>query len=72
LIDVENFTDTGDSACAVSSPLYSIMYHDGAGYVPTEGDHIYKDDKGTEVFMGGNLWYNIDPSTYSIKIDELR
>ena len=68
-IDVENFGDTGDAACAVS-PIYTLLYHDGNGRVPDVNDNIYIDYKATTKFMGGSQWYKIDHSTYSIKICE--
>jgi hypothetical protein len=68
-IDVENFGDTGDAACAVS-PIYSLLYHNGINRIPDVNDTIYTDHKGKEVFMGGGQWYHIDHSTYSIKICE--
>jgi hypothetical protein len=68
-IDVENFGDTGDAACAVS-PIYTLLYHDGNGRVPDINDNIYIDYKATTKFMGGSQWYKIDHSTYSIKVCE--
>jgi len=68
-VDVENFGDTGDVACAVS-PIYSLLYHNGVGRVPTVNDTIYTDYTATTKFMGGGQWYKIDHSTYSIKICE--
>jgi hypothetical protein len=68
-IDVENFGDTGDAACAVS-PIYTLLYHDGNGRVPDINDNIYVDYKATTKFMGGSQWYKIDHSTYSIKVCE--
>jgi hypothetical protein len=68
-IDVENFGDTGDAACAVS-PIYTLLYHDGNGRVPDVNDNIYIDYKATTKFMGGSQWYKIDHSTYSIKVCE--
>jgi hypothetical protein len=68
-IDVENFGDTGDAACAVS-PIYSLLYHNGQGRVPDVNDTIYTDATAQIKFMGGSQWYHIDHSTYSIKICE--
>lgn len=68
-IDVENFGDTGDAACAVS-PIYSLLYHNGQGRVPDVNDTIYTDATAQIKFMGGGQWYHIDHSTYSIKICE--
>jgi hypothetical protein len=70
LIDPENFGDTGDDACALH-PIYTVLYHNGIGRVPDTGDHIFKDDKGYNPFMGGDRWYNIDPSSYSIKVNHV-
>jgi hypothetical protein len=70
LIDTENFGDTGDDACALS-PIYTVLYHNGIGRVPDTGDHVFKDDKGAEPLMGGDRWYNIDPSSYSIKVNHV-
>ena len=66
-IDVENFGDIGDAACAVT-PTYSLLYHNGDSRVPYVGDTVFKDDKGVEGFNGGDMWYKMDHSTYSIKI----
>lgn len=68
-IDVENFGDTGDAACAVT-PIYSLLYHNGQGRVPDVNDTIYTDYTAQTKFMGGSQWYHIDHSTYSIKICE--
>ena len=66
-IDVENFGDTGDSACAIT-PIYSLMYHNGVGRVPAVGDKVFRDPEGITPFIGGERWYKIDNATYSIKI----
>lgn len=68
-IDVENFSDNGAGAC-VLSPVYSLLYHNGIGNIPDVNDDIFLDHRGIDLFMGGSRWYNIDISTYSIKICE--
>ena len=68
-IDVENFSDNGAGAC-VLSPVYSLLYHNGIGNIPDINDDIFLDHRGIDLFMGGSRWYNIDISTYSIKICE--
>lgn len=68
-MDVENVSADGTAACAIS-PIYTLMYHNGVNDLPVLHDDIYMDHKGIELFMGGSRWYNIDASTYSIKICE--
>lgn len=68
-VDVENFSDSGAGAC-VLTPVYSLLYHNGIGNIPDVNDDIFLDHRGIDLFMGGSRWYNIDISTYSIKICE--
>jgi hypothetical protein len=68
-MDVENISADGADACVIS-PIYTLMYHNGVNDLPVLHDDIYIDHKGIELFMGGSRWYNIDGSTYSIKICE--
>jgi tRNA A37 threonylcarbamoyladenosine biosynthesis protein TsaE len=68
-MDVENVSADGASACVIS-PIYTLMYHNGVNDLPVLHDDIYMDHKGIELFMGGSRWYNIDASTYSIKVCE--
>lgn len=68
-VDVENFSDSGAGACALT-PIYSLLYHNGIGNIPDVNDDIFLDHRGIDLFMGGSRWYNIDISTYSIKICE--
>ena len=68
-IDVENFSDNGAGACALS-PIYSLLYHNGIGNVPDINDDIFLDHRGIDLFMGGSRWYNIDTASFSIKICE--
>lgn len=68
-MDVENVSADGTAACAIS-PIYTLMYHNGVNDLPVLHDDIYMDHKGIELFMGGSRWYNIDGSTYSIKVCE--
>lgn len=72
LIDIENFGENSTTACALTSPLYSILYHNGAGDVPTLNDLIVRTIDGksneVEVFYGGNRWYKIYNSTDVLNI----
>lgn len=68
-MDVENVSADGIAACTIS-PIYTLMYHNGVNDLPVLHDDIYMDHKGIELFMGGSRWYNIDGSTYSIKVCE--
>jgi len=68
-IDVENFSDNGAGACALS-PIYSLLYHNGVANVPDINDDIFLDHRGIDLFMGGSRWYNIDTASFSIKICE--
>lgn len=68
-MDVENVSADGGSACVIS-PIYTLMYHNGVNDLPVLHDDIYMDHKGIELFMGGSRWYNVDSSTYSIKVCE--
>jgi hypothetical protein len=68
-IDVENFSDNGAGACALT-PVYSLLYHNGIGNIPDVNDDIFLDHRGIDLFMGGSRWYNIDTASFSIKICE--
>lgn len=73
LIDIENFGTDSATACALSMPLYSVLYHNGLGDVPTTGDFILRvyDAQGNATpFFGGGMWYNVYNSTDVIKICE--
>lgn len=67
LMDVENFGVDGASACLVT-PLYSVLYHNGAGDIPVVGDYIYRDAFSKEPLMGGDMWYNVYSSADSLKV----
>ena len=71
LIDVENFGTDGPTACAVASPLYSVLYHNGAGDVPVVGDYVirtYTNQASAEPFFGGCMWYSVYNSADTLKI----
>jgi len=60
LMDVENFGTTSANACAIASPLYSVLYHNGVGDLPTIGDlilRIYDAQGNATPFFGGAMWY---------------
>lgn len=68
-IDVNDFMETGALACSLT-PRYDLLYHNSkTGNIPDLNDTIFVDMKATTPFVGGNLWYNIDASTYSIQVD---
>ena len=67
LIDIENFGTDGTTACLMT-PLYSVLYHNGAGDVPTVGDYIYRDAFSTQPLMGGDMWYKVYGSADSLKV----
>lgn len=67
LIDVENFTDDGTTACLIT-PLYSVLYHNGAGEVPVVGDLIYRDAYSQQPLMGGGMWYKVYNSADSLQV----
>ena len=68
-IDVNDFMETGALACSLT-PRYDLLYHNSkTGLIPDLNDTIFVDMKATTPFVGGNLWYNIDASTYSIQVD---
>lgn len=66
-MDVENFSDNGTDACLIS-PVYTLMYHNGVNNVPTVNDTIFIDHKGIERFMGGERFYKVQDSLYSLKV----
>jgi len=68
-IDVENSSADGTTACAITA-VYSLLYHNGVNALPALNDKIFTGFKGTELFMGGGRWYNVDGSLTSIKICE--
>jgi hypothetical protein len=67
LIDIENFGTDGASACLIS-PLYSVLYHNGAGDIPVVGDYIYRDAFSTQPLMGGDMWYKVYSSLDSLEV----
>jgi hypothetical protein len=68
-IDINNFADTGAAVCLIGVS-YDMLYHDGFGAYPALNDTIYEDPQSLNRFVGGSIWYMIDGSTYSIKVDE--
>lgn len=71
LMDVENFGTDGPTACAVTSPLYSVLYHNGAGDVPVVGDYVirtYTNQGSAEPFFGGCMYYVVYGSADVLKI----
>jgi hypothetical protein len=73
LIDVENFGNTSAEACAITSPLYSVLYQNGAGDTPVVGDYIirtYTNQASAESFFGGGKWYVVYGTSDVIKICE--
>jgi hypothetical protein len=68
-IDINNFADTGAAVCLIGAS-YDMLYHDGFGAYPELNDTIYEDPQGLNRFVGGSIWYMLDGSTYSIKVDE--
>ena len=67
LIDIENFGVDGASACLIT-PLYSVLYHNGAGDIPVVGDYIYRDAFSTQPLMGGHMWYKVYSSLDSLLV----
>lgn len=73
LIDVENFGNTNSEACAITSPLYSVLYQNGAGDTPVVGDYIirtYAGQSTAEPFFGGCKWYVVYGTSDVIKVCE--
>jgi len=60
LMDVENFGTTSSNACALTAPLYSVLYHNGVGDVPAINDlilRVYDAEGNATPFFGGAMWY---------------
>lgn len=70
-IDVKGFEDTGADACAIVSPDYTILYHTGRTDIPVLNDQISTDSYGFDAFVGGDMWYKVGGSLYSIQVDSL-
>lgn len=70
-VDVNGFQKTGTDACAVASPEYTVLYHTGRSDIPVLNDQISTDSYGFNVFVGGDMWYNVGGSLYSIQVDSL-
>lgn len=68
-IDIEEPSDTGADACALTA-TYSLLYHNGKANLPGLNDTIFFDYKAVKRFVGGKMWYNIRGSLYSIQVDE--
>lgn len=68
-IDVEEPSDTGADACALTG-VYTLLYHNGKANLPGLNDTIFLDYKAVERFVGGKMWYNVRGALYSIQVDE--
>lgn len=68
-IDVNQFEKTGAASCLITGS-WDLLYHNGYGDLPVLNETIYTDPNGTQRFKGGNFWYFMLGSLYSIKVDE--
>jgi hypothetical protein len=70
-IDISEPSSTGASACLLTG-VYELLYHNNkVTRYPDLNSVIYSDPKGVDRFVGGNLWYKISGSLYSIQVDSL-
>lgn len=60
---------TNADACTIPTADFELLYHNGKGDIPMENDVIYVDQYGINVFVGGDLWYNINNGVNSVQID---
>jgi len=57
LVEMDSPQTTSALACAISSPTYDTMYHDGILSYPVIRDVVYEDELGLILFVGGDDWY---------------
>ena len=68
-IDVNQFEKTGAASCLITGN-WDLLYHNGYSDLPVLNDIVYTDPNGVYRFKGGNFWYFMLGSLYSIKVDE--
>ena len=68
-IDINQFEKTGAASCLITGN-WDLLYHNGYDDLPVINNTIYVDPNGTQRFKGGNFWYFMLGSLYSIKVDE--
>ena len=56
-IDTSNPQTSSSNACAIGSPSYSTMYHNGILEYPVIYDMIYSDPEGLNLYNGNNQWF---------------
>lgn len=68
-INFKEFQKTGPDACTVPSANYELLYFNGSGDLPLKNDTLFVDSYGFNIFVGGDFWYQLNNSTYSIQVD---
>jgi hypothetical protein len=56
-MDTTNPQTSSANACAIGSPSYSTMYHNGILEYPVIYDMIYSDPDGLNLYNGNNQWF---------------
>jgi hypothetical protein len=56
-MDTTNPQTSSANACAIGSPSYSTMYHNGILEYPVIYDMIYSDPEGLNLYNGNNQWF---------------
>jgi hypothetical protein len=56
-MDTTNPQTSSANACAISSPSYSTMYHNGILEYPVIYDMIFSDPEGLNLYNGNNQWF---------------
>jgi len=56
-MDTTNPQNSSANACAIGSPSYSTMYHNGILEYPVIYDMIFSDPEGLNLYNGNNQWF---------------
>ena len=68
-VDTSNPQTSSSNACAISSPSYSALYHNGILEYPVIYDMIFSDPEGLNLYNGNNQWL-LTESGVAILIDD--
>jgi hypothetical protein len=67
-MDTTNPQTSSANACAIGSPSYSTMYHNGILEYPVIYDMVFSDPEGLNLYNGNNQWF-LTESGVAILVD---
>jgi len=67
-MDMTNPQTSSANACAIGSPSYSTMYHNGILEYPVIYDMVFSDPEGLNLYNGNNQWF-LTESGVAILVD---